>query len=260
MAIGDLKYIVNSTGFGITEAGFDSDPNSNTLPTILSNAHPSDRVFQFEVELYVNNSIIDTESGANTVYSNTAVYDIDNVSISPTMIPGASRLANNVIEVRELAVIGNFLDEIFTFQTFNTIPSSNGTTIESTTYDTIQGANTVFSSKTITNTLGQSLTVNTSFMDTQIINSVTSTEFVPDGYFTEISNNSVGMLAAYNYTPDPDEVFTEHSQPAVTSYTYNISVDVTPQFGDTPISYDYDFTVEWDASKAFALIQSFTGN
>lgn len=258
MAIGDLKYVVTSTGLGITEAGFDSDPYSNTLPTILSNAHPSDRTYEFNVDLYVNNSIIDTESGANTVYSESAVYDISNVSISPSMIPGASRLANNQINVRELAIFGKFLDDTFLFQTIDTIPSSNGTTIESTTYDTILGANTVYSNTTITNTLGDSLTVNTSVMDTQIINSTTTTEFVPDEYFTEVSNNSLGMLAAYNYTPEADEIFAEHSQPAITSYTYTISVDVTPEFGNTPVNYNYDFTVEWDAARALALVQSFT--
>lgn len=259
MAVGDLRYEVDfNTGFGGKEGGFDSDPQSNTLPTILSNGG-AERVYELFVDLYCNTSFIDTESGANTVYSEDPVYDLSNISISPLMVPGASRTANNQFRIFNLGFGNYFINELYTWQTITTVPSSNGTTIESTTYDTVQGANTVYSNTTITNTLGQSLTVNTSFMDTQQINIETTQEFVPDEYFTTIANNSLGILAARTYTPEEDEIFAVHEQPDPLSFNFIISADVTKQFGDSPITYNFDFNVEWDPEEALTLVQSFTG-
>jgi hypothetical protein len=258
MAVGDLRYVVDfNSGFGAKDGGFDSDPQSNTLPTILSNGG-AERVYEFFVDLYCNTSFIDTESGANTVYSEDPVYDISNISISPVMTPGASRIANNQFRVFNLGFNNQFIDELYTWQTITTVPSSNGTTIETTTYDTVQGANTVYSNTTVTNTLGQSLTVNTSFMDTQQINIQTTSEFVPDEYFTTVSNNSLGILAARTYTPTADEIFVTHELPDPASFNFVVTADVTKQFGDTPITYNFDFDVNWDPEEAFGLIQTYT--
>jgi len=257
MAVGDLKYVVTSTGFGIKEEGSNSDPNSTVLPTIISNAHPSDKVIEFEVELFVNTSIIDTQSGANTVYSSSPVFDIANVSING-MIPGASRLDGSTMRVFDLLGNGRFIDEAFTWSKSNIIPSANGQTIETTSFDTVQGSNTVYSNTAITNVFGDSLVVNTSFLDTYITNETTTSEFIPEEYFVEEINTVKGMSAVVGYTPEPDEIFVNHSGPAIKIYPYTLSVDVTKLDGNTPVNYEYTFDAEWDAERALALIQQYT--
>ena len=111
MAVGDIHYRITNTGGNYAEVGFPWDPDSLVLPAIYGNGTLA--TYNFDVEFFANTSDIDTESGANTVYANTACYDlsIDSDPLTITTI----KQSGNAIRITHLPFFELFPSEDYEF-------------------------------------------------------------------------------------------------------------------------------------------------